>query len=466
MPDLGQANPVSHAGATAGPESGGRPQGLWWLSPAGALTLIIPGTLLLTARLNDLDFRLFFREPRSVPDSALLLMGAAALVLAAVAATTAATPARPGPLLVGEQGIRPQHRTACTILFWLTLIGYGAFFGSAAARGVTPAEIVDVFVHQDNYTTGFKAKFTGVVGITTLTQCGVAFLVVAVYLLMRERNRRVLTQVVVVLLLTLLRSFLNSERLAMIEVAVPLVTIVAMAARRGRRTAPRVAARLAPLVLAPLLFLVFALFEYSRSWQFFKSRTDQPFAVFALVRLIGYYATSYNNGYVELMHDTYPGRLPRDSLSALWNAPGVSALDLYAKLSAPAPVTSQHILERFANPEFNNLGGLTTPFVDFGLVGGFLFFAALGVGLGLLYRGFREGTVTGALLYPVAMTGLLDLPRYLYFSQGRVVPAVVSLAVLAVVIGRTAPTHISHPSPGHAVRGPIVSARSTGWETG
>jgi len=36
----------------------------------------------------------------------------------------------------------------------------------------------------------------------------------------------------------------------------------------------------------------------------------------------------------------------------------------------------------------------------------------------------------------MVVTGLLDLPRYLYWTQGRVVPAVLALLVVALYVGR------------------------------
>lgn len=408
------------------------------MSPAGALLLLVPGTLLLTFYLDDADFRLFYRATKSVPGEHLLLLAAAVALLAAVATFVARVPRRrPGTALLPRGVAVPRTlRRSAEVLFWLTMAGYVAFAATGASRGVTLSQVLQLLVSQNAYEGNLKDEFAGVAGITTLTQCGIAFVVVATYVLLRVRDRRLLLQLGVVLLLSLVRSFVNSERLALIEVAVPLVAVVAMAARHSAVPARRLAARAAPVVLAPLLLALFALFEYSRSWTFFSTRTDQPFPVFAAVRLAGYYATSYNNGYLQLEHATYPGRLPRESVSFFWEAPFVSQLGLYDLLGTTPPTTSQDVLERYANPEFNNLGGITAPMVDFGVVGGLVYLALLGAVIGLLYRGFREGTVIGALLYPVALTGLLELPRYLYLAQGRVVPAVLCLAVVGALLLR------------------------------
>lgn len=416
--------------------AGGGPRGLWWLSPIGVLGLLIPVTLALTALLDDSDFRLQYRTPKAVTPSTIILVALATLVLAGVATLVYALARSRGKPLLPAGGVPPQLRTSCRVLFWVTMVGYLAFYIAGFARGLRPAQVLDILISQNNYGVSLRDYFGGIPGLTTLTQCGIAFMVVATYVLVRERDRWLVTQVVVVVVLTLLRSYVNNERLAIIEISVPAVVVLAMTARNSRHVSQRLGARLGPLVLAPFLFLLFAAFEYSRSWQYFESRTDQGFWWFMLVRFAGYYATAYNNGQLGLLYEPHPGRLPLDSLQAFWEAPVIAQLNLYGRLSAPVPETAGSILERFGNPEFNNPGGLMTPFVDFGLVGGFLFFVVLGVGLGFLYRSFRDGSAVGALLYPVAFTGLLDIPRYLYWTQGRVTPAVAALLAVAFVLAR------------------------------
>ncbi|GAA4310802.1 oligosaccharide repeat unit polymerase [Klenkia terrae] len=409
----------------------------WWISPAGALTLLVPVTLLLTWRMDDSAFRLFYRSSKSVTGSTLLLVGVAALVLAGVATATAVLAPSGRRRLIPVPGVVPERLAASAQgLFWVTIGGYVLYTGAGIANGLDPAAVVTALITQENYGGNSKEALQGIAGVTTLTQVGIAFTVVATYVLVTRWERRLAIQLGIVLLLSLVRSFVASERLALVEVAVPAVVIAVLAAGRSHVRAKRRVASWAPVVLAPLVFLLFAAFEYSRSWQFFKTRTDESFPVFALIRMAGYYATSYNNGELHLDNDGYPGRLPLDSIAAFWTAPGIGQLDLYDKLSAPAPAISQDVLERFGNPEFNNPGGFTTPFVDFGLVGGFVFFVVVALVIGALFRGFLEGSPVGALLYPMVVTGLFDLPRYLYWTQGRVVPAVLALLVVALYVGR------------------------------
>jgi hypothetical protein len=209
---------VSAGGTRARPGAG-----LWWLSPVGALSLLIPVTLWLTQHLSTADFELFYREPKLVTGSNLALVTVAVLVLASVAQLTArlAPSGTQRRLMPPGDAVPERLRTAARVLFWLTMLGYVAFGASGVARGVRPADIVQAFANQDNYGVNLKGQFGGIAGLTTLTQCGIAFVVVAVHLLARKRDGRLLAQVLLVVVLALLRSYINSERLALIEIAVP-----------------------------------------------------------------------------------------------------------------------------------------------------------------------------------------------------------------------------------------------------
>lgn len=416
------------------PARRGAPTAPWWLNPGVAVLLIVPVTVAVAASLSDAQYRAEFGTPRYLTSATVTLCVVAALVLATTA-TLMITPARSSDdSAIDDPRLDGALRRAARVLFWLTVFGYVAFVASGVINGVRFSSIVAAVATQSNYTNSLKEQFVTVPGITTLTQVGMAFVVVALYSLRQRPDRVLRVQLVVVFVLATLRAFLLTERLALIELAVPALAVVAVGAVASGRTVARTLVPAAPLLAVPVVFAVFAGFEYSRSWQYFSTRTDRGFLEFAVLRFGGYYATAYNNGQVHLDHSTWPGRLPEGSLSAFWTAPGISSLGLYERWSAPPPLDAQFVLERYANPEFNNPGGLTTPFVDFGLVGGLLFFTVMGVVLGVLYRGLRDGRITGSLVYPLALTGLADMPRYLYWSQGRVVPSLVALVVVSVVL--------------------------------
>jgi hypothetical protein len=153
--------------------------------------------------------------------------------------------------------------------------------------------------------------------------------------------------------------------------------------------------------------------------------------------LTGYYATAYNNGQLMIDHDRYPGRLPYTSVEGLWTAPGIEQLGLYDRLvGRNRDAHYNGILSTYGSREFNNPGGLAAPFVDFGTIGGLLALFGLGALTGAAYRACVQGSVLAVLVYPVSVTGVLEMPRFLYWTLGRTVPTVLALLVVALIVRR------------------------------
>jgi oligosaccharide repeat unit polymerase len=405
---------------------------LWWLSPVGAVALVVPGTLLLASRMSDSAFRDSYRTPKSLTSSTVTLLFVGALVFmfgAMLPLLRRATETRSRPFAL-DDGQRRRLKRVETALFWLTVAGYAAFVVSSIKNGTTLSQILQVVAEQRNDTGNLKAQSASITGITTLTQVGIAYVVVALVLLDGHPDRRLRRRLALVFGLGLVRAFLLTERLAILELLVPAAALLAMRAGRSGGSKARWAARLAPLYAIPAVVVVFGLFEYSRSWVYYSTHTSQSFTWFTISRLAGYYVTAYNNGQLSLTYETYPGRIPYSSLEALWTAPGIKQLDGYALLSGhdtAQQYTDAVLLQQHGNPEFNSPSGLAIPFVDYGTAGGLLFLLAAGVVLGLAYRGVRDGRLTAVFIYPVLATGLFELPRYLYWTQGRTAPSLVAL---------------------------------------
>lgn len=422
------------------PRRTGRFVGVWWLSPVGAVLLVVPPTLGLAVGFSSEDFLTYFRTPKVLTDSTALLFtaGATVLILGALLLQAGRSPERrPGrwPWLDDRQ-LSALERAA-TVLFRVTLIGYGSFVVAAARSGVTADDVLTAVLDQNVFTGELERTIGTVAGVTTLTQVGVAYAVVAVLLLCHGRDRRNIWRLVALVLLTALRAFILTERLALVEIALPVVAILAVRFADSDRRARRLAVLVAPLPLVVLLIAGFGATEYSRSYQFFKTRTDDGLVVFSLKRLSGYYATAYNNGEILLDHGGYPGRLPYTSLEALWTAPGVDGAGTYDRLvGRDAEEHYNRLLTTYGSPEFNNPGGLPAPFVDFGRVGGLVVLFGIGCLTGWGYRRFVHGDVAAVLLYPVAVTGLFELPRFLYWTLGRTVPIVLALLLVAYSLSR------------------------------
>lgn len=416
---------------------------LWWATPVGSLALVISLSLLVSVTISSYDYTFFYRVQKAItgPDIFLYLLAGGALLIGAAL-----------PLVAGR---RPpttnwpdldSHRlhiidSAATVAFRLTVLGYAFFAAIGAARGARPSMLLHTLTDQSNYSDTLKTLFAPVAGVTSLTQIGIAYVVLAALLRAHGAWNHTGRRLTVVMLLGLFRAYFLTERLAVLELVVPFVLVAAVSARHRPRPSRRAGAMpYLPLLALPLLLVVFGAFEYSRSWQYFKSRTTLSFPQFVVNRLAGYYATAYNNGALQLHYGSHLHRLPYDSIQGFWTSPGPAQLDLYHRLTGVfGPDALNTVLTQHGNPEFNNPGGLAVPLFDFGVAGGLLFFLVAGVLVGFAYRSFRTGQPLGLLIYPVLFTGLLEIPRYVYWTQGRAVPAYLVLLITAYLLRSRSP---------------------------
>lgn len=414
------------SGAPGSPH--GENVGVWWLTPAGVVTLVVPATLALAWFYPDEVYRRAWGAAKSLTWPTVVSLAAASLVFIAVSLLVMALARRlprAGWPRLDSHAIAVLRR-ASTVLFVLTIVGYLALLAAGLARGARPGDILARLFGGDVSADALKSQFAPITGITSLTQMGIGLVIVAALLLVVAPSRREVIRLVVVVLLALLRAVVVSERLAIIEIVLPLLAVGAMAAANEPRL--RTWLRWAPLLLVPLGALVFAGFEYGRSWVYYRSQGEGSFMAFATERLAGYYATAYNNG--QLLLDQNPPSAPYLSVQGLWEAPGVAQSGIYGWLNPAGPGDFSWLLSAYANPEFNNPCGLCLPLHDFGLLGGIAFFALASVLVTLVFVAFWNAHPVGLLAYPALFTGLWELPRYLYWTQGRLLPV---LAVLVVV---------------------------------
>jgi oligosaccharide repeat unit polymerase len=421
---------------------------LWWLSPVGVTLFVAVAAITPTALIGDQTFRIMWRSPKSVTGETLLLFGcgAAALAFGALIAI-AASPVKtrlsaPWPSL-SERSARLLRRSS-SLLTVATLVGYAAFVYLIARAGLTPSELFSD--SKSGSGTDTKQIIGTIPGLTTLTQFGIVAVVVSTILLVRKYSRFELFKLLIVVGLAIPRAYIFDERLAILELAVPIVVILAagLSFQQGFR---RVFAQLMPAIFLLAVVVIFGVFEYFRSWNFYRTRTTTSYPEFALSRLAGYYTTALNNGQLVLNHLRWPNRLPYDTLEAFWSAPGVRQFGLYERLGGheppyPEPRMEPHspygnVLAQFGNPEFNNNSGYVGGFIDYGTLGGVLFFFIAGVAVGLLYRAFRNAKPLGLFFYPVIFLGLVEMPRYIYWAAGRATYAWIALLAITALVARS-----------------------------
>ncbi|MBO0885462.1 MAG: oligosaccharide repeat unit polymerase [Mycobacterium sp.] len=335
-------------------------------------------------------------------------------------------------------------RRIVIVFFILTMAGYLIWFIHAAHNGFHFSAVSKMLSGTSSQGSTNKSQITTISGVTSMTQFGIPLVIIGCLTWpSASRDVRIMTGIVVAI--GLYRALAGSERLAIYELAVPVLIIfaarfytapIADPLRRRRR---RAAIRVMPFVLLPLLILSFAGFEYTRSWSYYRHHTTDNFLVYETKRLGGYYSTTYNN--VQMMRDfsvwPQPGAVPFITVFGVWNFPLFRNVVRYDKLTGANFFNSfNNGLTRYANPEFNNFGGITNATFDYGWLGGAIYTALFGALIGASYASFAQRRRPGLLFYPMVMVGLLELPREGYLTSPRAAPALAGALVAAMALRR------------------------------
>lgn len=319
-------------------------------------------------------------------------------------------------------------KRAYKVLFLLTLLGYLLWIGTAYLQGVGFADLVAVLNRESGSIQDLKSNSRPIGGLTTFTQFGPVALVLGVMLAKMGCGGR---SYLWILALSLLRVFFYAERLALIELLVPYLLMSVLLTRQDQRARRFIA--FAPIVMVPVLWVVFAVSEYTRSWVYYQEITDLPFTKWVTLRLLGYYTTSFNHS--ALFADAYgtSDAPPFYSVLAFWDAPIVGSIIKHPGINGiPVGDWWSQTLALNSNPEFNNTGSFLVTYAEFGLIGMALIWLFVGVLLGVLFNQLSKGSVPALLTYPCVFVGILELPRLIYWSQGRATPALLALLVIAL----------------------------------
>jgi hypothetical protein len=320
----------------------------------------------------------------------------------------------------------------------LTLIGYVTFVLAAYLRGASVTSFVAVIKGVSGASGDMKKTlFKTLPGVTTCTQFGIASALLIVFLARFQGWKSLRTPLVVLLGVTVIRAIFLSERLALIEVAIPTAVMALrlftpeLYAKEWRKRTLRFAPAGAPF----LLYIFFALSEYFRSWTFYATHAGGTLWEFAFGRLTGYYLTSMNNSAYLLKTYNFHPWLPTFTCEWFFKFPFIGS---YIE-GGPAAILYRSnyyeaLLTAGANPEFNNPGGIFSPMFDFGVIGGLAFWLFSGFLLGRIFGLFRRGQLVGLMFYPLGMLSLMEVPRILYWTAGRAFPTILFLTVTLLLI--------------------------------
>ncbi|SFB53571.1 oligosaccharide repeat unit polymerase [Cohnella sp. OV330] len=408
---------------------------VWWMNPtilfAIVMGVVIAGAYLIPAQ----NYLMFYRVEKFI-DSVniwLAVYPAVAFVLGGLLSSVLNKGVKPVSVLPDAVLKRDSFiKFVVYALFAMTLFGYAVYFLIMVRSGFTVSLFLSVIKGEPGAIYSIKQNFDKITGVTSFTNFGIAFTILATYYQCLKGKKTFLPAMTVVFLLTLMRSIFFSERLALMEILVPAAIIwISMRLKQGKRV-PLV--RLYPLIGIVFVIGFFGLSEYFRSWLSYYVHIYPSFWEFVVTRFFGYYVTALNTGTLYIRELGFPSiPFPYYTWEWLWKIPPGG--EAYADVYGVRPMNLlNNILDTMGNPEFNNPSGLMLPYHDYGFGGALIYMALLGYISGLLYAHFRNNHTFGMLLYPIWMVGILEFPRYLYFTSGRFFPCWVVLLLFTLVL--------------------------------
>lgn len=269
-----------------------------------------------------------------------------------------------------------------------------------------------------------------IAGITSFSQVGIFIAIVSLVSLRLQpqgstASKKLRTAAIaIVVVLALYRSVAWSERLAIVEVIVPLIVVeVSFGSHKSWR---RPVYQAAPILGAIGLGVLFGIFEYFRSWSAYRDQyTFYPSFVFD--RLSAYYYTSFNNW---ALYDANASPLgePYHLFHWAYHLPASPLSDRATSIDADL----LRILDEHGDAEFNLFSAAGSVLIDLGAFGAATATLALGILAGRLYRSWRQGSIGGLLVYPFFFVGLADFGRTLYWTSSRAFIPWIALTITVV----------------------------------
>jgi hypothetical protein len=275
-----------------------------------------------------------------------------------------------------------------------------------------------------------------IAGITTATQFGIAYVIFYLnhrwVLRLPFASLRYSIYFWIIVGLAVFRVFGWAERLALIELVVPIAVIAV--AYRFRASGPvwRGVVRALPLLGIAFLLLFFAGTEYVRSWSAYYQFERQSYSEFVISRVATYYYTALNNGAGMLEILEWPRWEFRHTLAWLHRFPLLVG-PIFGFLIDVRP--QMDFLSSYADPEFNNYSGVFTVFFDLGVAGALIYAFVWGGLMATLYRGFATARGLGFILYPGLYISALEMLRLPYLGESRVFPFIL-IALVAYAFFR------------------------------
>lgn len=395
----------------------------WWLDPVRAITFIVLPIFCFASYLNQFNYSLYNASANFVNQQTFTLaMYSATMLLLGVTI---------GRLALRRQNVitmlDPDRCTKVLVWFgWIAIVAYVLLLGTLIYR----IDLVLSLLHGNAAAAGLLREALGrIPGVTSLVQFGIVYLALLsalIFMAGYKMSARIRNMTIAIIILTFLRSVLNSERLALLEILAAM--FVVPMAYRWRPSALR---NLAPFIGIAAVFLAFAAGEYFRSWQYYQMFYNS-YIDFIAQRFAGYFSTSINNGAGAYLMYGQNHPTPEITVSWISKFPGLKNL-----FGNPDISMMDQYLSKYATLEFNNPGGFYAAFLDYNFFFASVFMVGLGIVIGAVYRSFQNRSLIGLLLYPAVFLGLTDLIRIVYLADTRTLPIFLGAAIALYAVRPT-----------------------------
>ncbi len=242
-------------------------------------------------------------------------------------------------------------------------------------------------------------KQTQLPGITTMTQFAIPSVVLFLILYLNHNYKKSLFFIPIMLLFGLLRAFFFSERLALIELIIPIFVLVTFFKKVNFK-----------LILPSFIIFFGAIW----SFEFFRSFSNpwyynyyDPFS-FLINRFFMYFATAVNNYLIMFTHFQFEGLMS-----------GILAPFYQFSTSSDGFLSQAEFLrEKFGSPEFNSPFYFGVFFTNFSFYAP-IFILINGFIVNLLYKNFLDKNFVGLYFFPIIFISLLDV-RIMYLLGTRI----------------------------------------------
>ncbi len=309
------------------------------------------------------------------------------------------------------------------VLMFLTLAGYLIWFMPVF---LDPQKIVTMF---SEHAYNIRGSVSTIPGVSTLTQFGPVLsiniaLLNGFKLLKKKRHR---FYILLFILLVLMRTVLWSERLALLEIIIPYVVAYYPFVRAS--SCLQWWYRKGAILLIPAVILLFGIFEYFRSWNFYKDSYDS-YLSFLLQRFSAYYSISINNGIGFLEeYNEWPYFIGAYSFDFLYKLPFFNFFRNEYERIAESYGTFLYL---FARPEYTNQTALFSIVADFGFLISSMLYFVYGTVLGALFVGYRRQALFAIFIFPVGILSLYEIFRISYLSTSRSTYVIIGIIYLYI----------------------------------